>query len=409
MQRREFLKIAPTVGAGSILLNGCGAPEKLIPLLVSPDEFVPYEEGWVHSVCQTCSAGCGILVRVMQGESVRMVNGQEKRVKSVMAKKIEGDPAHPISMGGTCARGQASVQALYHPDRIQGPLKLTGPRGSGQYQSISWKDAMQLLTGQLQQQQAAPQAVAILRLELVPELERFVAGRKLHGASDGATAHAGRGVAVDLRGHAVHGLLVRALIDPVPQILRGPDDIAFDVDRRCGRPSTQPVTIRGLELVAEVERLVAGRKRHHDIAAARGDAATPAAKQRLRARDVVGRQVIGIADVAVHDCHNRLAMIVGMTKANEMAELVERDAPKVIYRDATSPTSHVPSVRIPIHRAIEDHVGFDQHVVGCRVQRQGDGEHTVAERVAIHIVAPDHVVGVARHAAGGQRVAYRLK
>jgi anaerobic selenocysteine-containing dehydrogenase len=181
MKRRDFLKIAPTVGAGSILLNGCGQPEKLIPLLVAPDEFVPYEEGWVHSICQTCSAGCGILVRVMQGESVRMVDGQEKRVKAVMAKKIEGNPAHPVSMGGTCARGQASVQALYHPDRIQGPLKRSGPRGSGQYESISWKDAMQSLITQLQQQQAAPQGVAILtgrthRGTMGTVLDKFAAG-----------------------------------------------------------------------------------------------------------------------------------------------------------------------------------------------------------------------------------------
>jgi anaerobic selenocysteine-containing dehydrogenase len=181
MKRREFLKIAPTVGAAGLILDGCGKPEKLIPLLVSPDEFVPYEEGWVHSVCQTCSAGCGILVRVMQGESIRVVDGQEKRAKAVMAKKIEGNPAHPVSMGGTCARGQASVQALYHPDRIQGPLKLTGPRGSGQYQSISWKEALQLLTTQLQQQQAAPQSLAILtgrkhRGTMGTVLERFAAG-----------------------------------------------------------------------------------------------------------------------------------------------------------------------------------------------------------------------------------------
>src|SRR4051812_38903178 len=162
MKRRQFLKIAPTVGAAGLLLDGCSKPEKLIPLLVAPDEFVPYEEGWVRSVCQTCSAGCGILVRVMQGESLRTVDGQEKRVKAVMAKKIEGNPDHPVSKGGTCARGQASVQALYHPDRIQGPLKLTGARGSGQYQTISWQEAIQLLTTQLQQQQSAPQGVALL-------------------------------------------------------------------------------------------------------------------------------------------------------------------------------------------------------------------------------------------------------
>jgi menaquinone reductase, molybdopterin-binding-like subunit len=181
MKRRDFLKIAPTVGAASLIFDGCGKPEKLIPLLVAPDEFVPYEEGWVHSLCQSCSAGCGLTVRVMQGESIRTVDGQEKRVKAVMAKKIEGNPDHPISMGGTCARGQASVQALYHPDRLQHPMKLSGPRGSGQYQPIAWKDAVQLLVTQLQQQQATPQGVAVLtgrkpRGTMGTVLERFTAG-----------------------------------------------------------------------------------------------------------------------------------------------------------------------------------------------------------------------------------------
>src|SRR3954467_4967353 len=119
MKRRDFLKVAPTVGAASIVLNGCGTPEKLIPLLVSQDEFVPGEEGWIRSLCQSCSAGCGLNVRVVQGESLRTINGEAKRVKTVMAKKIEGNPDHPVNRGGTCARGQASVQALYHPDRIQ--------------------------------------------------------------------------------------------------------------------------------------------------------------------------------------------------------------------------------------------------------------------------------------------------
>ena len=105
MKRRDFLKVAPTVGAAGLIFDGCGKPEKLIPLLVSPDEFVPYQEGWIKSVCQTCAAGCGLNVRVMQGESIRTIDGQEKRVKAVMAKKIEGNPEHPLNMGGTCARG----------------------------------------------------------------------------------------------------------------------------------------------------------------------------------------------------------------------------------------------------------------------------------------------------------------
>jgi anaerobic selenocysteine-containing dehydrogenase len=181
MKRRDFLKTGGIAGTAGLILDGCGKPQQLIPLLVAEDQFVPGEEGWVRTLCQQCSAGCGITVRVMQGQSIRTVEGQQKRVKAVQAKKVEGNPEHPISMGGTCARGQAGVQVLYHPDRIQTPLKLSGQRGSGQYQPISWKEAQQLLVTQLQQQQAAPEGIAILtgrrnRGTMGTIVERFAAG-----------------------------------------------------------------------------------------------------------------------------------------------------------------------------------------------------------------------------------------
>jgi anaerobic selenocysteine-containing dehydrogenase len=181
MKRRDFLKTGGIAGTAGLILDGCGKPQQLIPLLVSEDRFIPGEEAWVRTLCQQCSAGCGITVRVMQGESIRTIDGRQKRVKAVQAKKIEGNPEHPISMGGTCARGQAGVQVLYHPDRIQTPLKLSGPRGSGQYQPITWKDAQQLLVTQLQQQQATPQAIALLtgrknRGTMGTIVERFAAG-----------------------------------------------------------------------------------------------------------------------------------------------------------------------------------------------------------------------------------------
>jgi anaerobic selenocysteine-containing dehydrogenase len=181
MRRREFLKTGSIAGTAGLILDGCGKPQQLIPLLVSEDQFVPGEEGWRRTVCQQCAAGCGITVRVTQGESIRTIDGRQKRLKAVQAKKIEGNPDHPISMGGTCARGQAGVQALYHPDRIQNPLKLSGPRGSGQYQGISWKDAQQLLIIQLQQLRATPQAIALMtgrsnRGTMGTVIERFAAG-----------------------------------------------------------------------------------------------------------------------------------------------------------------------------------------------------------------------------------------
>jgi anaerobic selenocysteine-containing dehydrogenase len=116
-----------------------------------------------------------------QGESLRTIDGQQKRRKTVQAKKIEGNPDHPVSLGGTCARGQAALQVLYHPDRIQTPLKLSGPRGSGQYQPISWEEAHETLVSQLRQHGATPHAVALLtgrtnRGTLGTVIERFAAG-----------------------------------------------------------------------------------------------------------------------------------------------------------------------------------------------------------------------------------------
>ena len=181
MKRRDFLKTGGIAGTAGLILDGCGKPQQLIPLLVAEDTFVPGEESWVRTLCQQCAAGCGITVRVMQGESIRTIGGQQKRVKAVQAKKIEGNPEHPISMGGTCARGQAGLQVLYHPDRIQTPLKLSGQRGSGQYQPITWSDAQDLLVEQLQQHRATPEALAILtgranRGTMGTIVERFAAG-----------------------------------------------------------------------------------------------------------------------------------------------------------------------------------------------------------------------------------------
>jgi anaerobic selenocysteine-containing dehydrogenase len=162
MKRRDFLKTGGIAGAAGLILDGCGQPQQLIPLLISEEQFVPGAERWVRTLCQQCAAGCGITVRVMAGESIRTIDGAQKRVKAEQAKKIEGNPDHPISLGGTCARGQAAVQALYHPDRIQTPLKRTGTRGSGQYQPIAWSEAVQALVTQLQAQQATPRSIAVL-------------------------------------------------------------------------------------------------------------------------------------------------------------------------------------------------------------------------------------------------------
>src|SRR4029453_7630978 len=65
------------------------------------------------------------------------------------AKKLEGQPAHPVNRGGLCARGQAAIQVTYHPDRLTGPMKRTGTRGSGQFAPIGWDEAIAELVGKI--------------------------------------------------------------------------------------------------------------------------------------------------------------------------------------------------------------------------------------------------------------------
>jgi anaerobic selenocysteine-containing dehydrogenase len=70
------------------------------------------------------------------------------------AKKVEGNVDYPINQGRHSARCEAGLQALYHPDRIRGPLVRVGGRGSGQFEEISWTDAIDRLTYQLELLQA---------------------------------------------------------------------------------------------------------------------------------------------------------------------------------------------------------------------------------------------------------------
>src|SRR6202035_4424500 len=99
--------------------------------------------------------GCGVLVRVMEGDAEVVRAGQTGLVKMALARKLEGNPAHPISQGKLCARGQAAIQITYHPDRIAHPLKRSGPRGSGQFQEIGWDEALAQLVSQLDRLAAA--------------------------------------------------------------------------------------------------------------------------------------------------------------------------------------------------------------------------------------------------------------
>lgn len=154
MERRDFLKISAVAGA-TAALEGCGNPDHQLIRFVPEEDLIPGIATWKPSICTLCPAGCGLLVRVMQGEAEVIRNGQFGLLKMGLAKKLEGNPAHPINQGKLCPRGQAGLQVTYHPDRVKGPLVRNGPRGSGQFREISWDDAIKQLVSQLSDLQAS--------------------------------------------------------------------------------------------------------------------------------------------------------------------------------------------------------------------------------------------------------------
>ncbi|MBN4066358.1 molybdopterin oxidoreductase family protein [Ahrensia sp. AH-315-G08] len=78
-----------------------------------------------------CACRCGINVYLKPGE-----NGDQT------IRYIEGNRDHPINRGVLCAKGAAGIMQHNSPARLSAPLKRVGPRGSGQYEEISWEEAL---------------------------------------------------------------------------------------------------------------------------------------------------------------------------------------------------------------------------------------------------------------------------
>ena len=148
MDRRTFIKLTAVTGT-SATLAGCGNPEHQIIRFVPDEELVPGVAAWKPSVCPLCAAGCGLTVRIMEADVETVRSGQAGVVRMGVAKKLEGNAAHPINRGRLCARGQAAIQVTFHPDRITQPLKRSGNRGDGKYEAISWDAAIAQLAAQL--------------------------------------------------------------------------------------------------------------------------------------------------------------------------------------------------------------------------------------------------------------------
>jgi anaerobic selenocysteine-containing dehydrogenase len=82
----------------------------------------------VPTICFNCESGCGLLAYVDR--------------TTFEVRKYEGNPVHPGSRGRNCAKGPATHNQTYDPERILHPLKRVGARGEGKWKRITWDEAL---------------------------------------------------------------------------------------------------------------------------------------------------------------------------------------------------------------------------------------------------------------------------
>ncbi|MEL7115761.1 MAG: molybdopterin-dependent oxidoreductase, partial [Pseudomonadota bacterium] len=91
-----------------------------------------------QTTCYMCACRCGINVHLKTGDDGK------KHVSY-----IEGNRDHPVNRGVLCAKGSAGIMQVTAPSRLRAPLKRVGPRGSGEFEEISWDEALELATSWL--------------------------------------------------------------------------------------------------------------------------------------------------------------------------------------------------------------------------------------------------------------------
>jgi anaerobic selenocysteine-containing dehydrogenase len=152
ISRRDFLKLAGVGTAISAVLTGCGPESRYVvrePYVKMPEYTYNGQSTYYATTCRECAAGCGIVVRTMQGRAL----------------KVEGNKLHPVNLGKTCPRGQATLHGLYNPDRMQNPVEQKG-RGTKDFSEVTWEEAIAKVAGVLKDNK--PDEIAFL-LGLAPD------------------------------------------------------------------------------------------------------------------------------------------------------------------------------------------------------------------------------------------------
>lgn len=149
LTRRNFIKSSALLGGSLILLSELEKAQALLNkadsgTLTSQEQYeLSQAENIIHSVCLQCNTGCGIKVKLLNGLAVK-IDGNPYSPWSLwpyLSQKTSPWEAAPVD-SGLCPKGQAGIQTLYDPYRIVKVLKRKGPRGSNQWETIDFHQAI---------------------------------------------------------------------------------------------------------------------------------------------------------------------------------------------------------------------------------------------------------------------------
>ena len=89
----------------------------------------------VPTTCFNCESACGLTAYI------------DKETNEI--RKFEGNPYHPGSRGRNCAKGPATINQITDPERILYPLKRVGKRGDGNWERVSWDEALDTIAARI--------------------------------------------------------------------------------------------------------------------------------------------------------------------------------------------------------------------------------------------------------------------
>ena len=75
---------------------------------------------------------------------------------------VKGNPDHPMTRGGLCVKLKDYEKRHYHPDRLLYPMRRTGAKGAGEFERITWDEALDEITARWKTiiDESGPQAIA---------------------------------------------------------------------------------------------------------------------------------------------------------------------------------------------------------------------------------------------------------